>query len=108
MGVARPVLAADFESSQRFRTALTEPTAPPWSAGMSLIARSIFERRLVSHLNEIEPGLVYSSKRKIGCAWAPIIDHMYAKHAQGLTFANTREVIAGCANEIIQLTDQLK
>ena len=87
---------------------MTEPTAPPLFGGMSLITRAVFERRLVARLNEIEPGLAFSCKRKIGHAWAPIIDHMYAKHAPGLTFATTNEVIAGCAKAIVQLIDNLK
>ena len=75
---------------------------------MGLVSRAQFEQRLVSHLNGIEPGFAYRAKRKVGYAWGAILDHMYRKHGDGVTFANLASLIAGCAQDIVRLTENLK
>jgi hypothetical protein len=75
---------------------------------MSLISRAQFERRLTVRLEEIERGLANQARQKTGCAWRPIVDHMYKKHANDLTFANIADVMTECARSIQRLSNSLR
>jgi hypothetical protein len=58
---------------------------------MSLLTRVQFERHLSNHLDKLDPGLAGRARRNIGIAWRVIIDDMYNKHAEHLTFASAME-----------------
>jgi hypothetical protein len=75
---------------------------------MSLLTRVQFERHLSNHLDKLDPGLAGRARRSIGFAWRAIIDDMYEKHAQALTFASATELTAVCGEAIVQLLKSVK
>jgi hypothetical protein len=75
---------------------------------MSLLTRAQFERHLSNHLDKRDPGLAGRARRRIGFAWDAIIDHMYKKHAERLTFTSAAELTAECAEAIVQLLKSVK
>jgi hypothetical protein len=75
---------------------------------MSLLTRAQFEHHLSSHLDKLDPGLAGRARRSIGYAWGAILDHMYDKHADRLTFANVAELTAECGEAIVQLLKSVK
>jgi hypothetical protein len=72
-----------------------------------MISRAQFERRLAICLEKIERGLADRARQKTGYAWKRIVDHMYKKHANDLTFANIADVMAECAQSIQRLSNSL-
>jgi hypothetical protein len=75
---------------------------------MSLLTRVQFERHLSNHLDKLDPGLAGRARRNIGIAWRVIIDDMYKKHAERLTFASAMELTAECGEAILQLLKSVK
>jgi hypothetical protein len=72
-----------------------------------MISRAQFERRLAICLERIERGLADRARQKSGYAWKLIVDHMYKKHVNDLTFANMADVMAECAQSIQRLSNSL-
>jgi hypothetical protein len=56
----------------------------------------------------MEPGLSAILQRKVGYAWRPIIDHMYRKRFNDLTFANLNHVLSECANSLARLNSTIE
>ena len=75
---------------------------------MSLLTRAQFERHLSTYLDKRDPGLAGRARRRIGFAWDAIIDHMYKKHAECLTFTSAAELTAECGEAIVRLLKSVK
>jgi hypothetical protein len=73
-----------------------------------MISKQFFKSHLLAHLNRMEPGLSAILQRKVGYAWRPIIDQMYRKRFNDLTFANLNHVLSECANSLARLNSTIE
>jgi hypothetical protein len=75
---------------------------------MTLFSRVQFENQMVLRLSGMERGLAARARRRVGYAWRAIVDDMYEKHRDHLTFANQADMMVECAQAVVQLMQSLK